>query len=63
MFLNFVPEDIVYPVIIQSRSETSERTLRVSEEIVLKLEKGTILGDSLVFTEVINGHVRHQLVS
>uniref|UniRef100_A0A0K8R3X1 Putative metalloprotease n=1 Tax=Ixodes ricinus TaxID=34613 RepID=A0A0K8R3X1_IXORI len=54
--------DIVYPVLIESRSDSSQGAVRVTEDFILNLEESSILGEALFFTDSLNGEVTHELM-
>uniref|UniRef100_A0A0K8RI95 Putative metalloprotease n=1 Tax=Ixodes ricinus TaxID=34613 RepID=A0A0K8RI95_IXORI len=54
--------DIVYPVLIESRSDSSQGAVRVTEDFTLNLEESSILGDNLFFTDTLNREVTHEMM-
>ncbi|XP_029827927.2 venom metalloproteinase antarease-like TtrivMP_A [Ixodes scapularis] len=54
--------DVVYPVLIESRSDSSQGAVRVTEDYIVNLEESSVLGDALFFTDTLNGEVTHELM-
>ncbi|XP_040076593.2 uncharacterized protein LOC120836148 [Ixodes scapularis] len=53
---------VVYPVLIESRSENSRGAVQLSKDYVIDLEESSVLGDRLYFSEARDGEVNHELV-
>ncbi|XP_040068182.2 venom metalloproteinase antarease-like TtrivMP_A [Ixodes scapularis] len=54
--------DVVYPVLIESRSGNSRGAVQLSKDYVIDLEESSVLGDSLYFSEAKYGEVNHELM-
>uniref|UniRef100_A0A6B0VCX4 Putative secreted metalloprotease n=1 Tax=Ixodes ricinus TaxID=34613 RepID=A0A6B0VCX4_IXORI len=54
--------DVVYPVLIESRSDNSQGSVRVTEDYIVNLEESSVLGENLFFTDTRNGEVTHELM-
>uniref|UniRef100_A0A6B0UW80 Putative secreted metalloprotease n=1 Tax=Ixodes ricinus TaxID=34613 RepID=A0A6B0UW80_IXORI len=54
--------DVVYPVLIESRSDNSQGAVRVTEDYIVHLEESSVLGENLFFTDSLNGEVTHELM-
>uniref|UniRef100_A0A6B0VDA4 Putative secreted metalloprotease n=1 Tax=Ixodes ricinus TaxID=34613 RepID=A0A6B0VDA4_IXORI len=54
--------DVVYPVLIESRSGSSQGAVRVTEDYIVNLEESSVLGENLFFTDTLNGEVTHELM-
>uniref|UniRef100_A0A6B0VC43 Putative secreted metalloprotease n=1 Tax=Ixodes ricinus TaxID=34613 RepID=A0A6B0VC43_IXORI len=54
--------DVVYPVLIESRSDNSQGAVQVTEDYIVNLEESSVLGENLFFTDTRNGEVTHELM-
>uniref|UniRef100_A0A6B0VEC4 Putative secreted metalloprotease n=1 Tax=Ixodes ricinus TaxID=34613 RepID=A0A6B0VEC4_IXORI len=54
--------DVVYPVLIESRSGSSQGAVQVTEDYIVNLEESSVLGENLFFTDALNGVVTHELM-
>uniref|UniRef100_A0A0K8R4R0 Putative metalloprotease n=1 Tax=Ixodes ricinus TaxID=34613 RepID=A0A0K8R4R0_IXORI len=54
--------DVVYPVLIESRSDNSQGAVRVTKDYIVNLEESSVLGENLFFTDTRNGEATHELM-
>ncbi|XP_040067562.1 uncharacterized protein LOC115332942 [Ixodes scapularis] len=54
--------DVVYPVLIESRSRSSHGAVQVTKDYIVNLEESSVLGENLFFTDALNGKVTHELM-
>uniref|UniRef100_A0A0K8R4G3 Putative metalloprotease n=1 Tax=Ixodes ricinus TaxID=34613 RepID=A0A0K8R4G3_IXORI len=52
---------VVYPILIESRSDSSQGAVQVTEDYIINLEESSVLGENLFFTDTLNGVVTHEL--
>ncbi|XP_040067550.1 venom metalloproteinase antarease-like TtrivMP_A [Ixodes scapularis] len=55
-------EDVVYPVLIESRSGSSHGAVQVTKDYIVNLEESSVLGENLFYTDTLNGKVTHELM-